>query len=73
MDFQFVARVDDFHDFEMIVDAIQIEKRVAYVELGLGDDRKYWGLIHTGKRPKLGDIEAIVKAAGYIPMGDDDA
>ncbi len=71
VDFQIVVRVEDYHDFDMIVEAMQTDKSVRYVDMGLGEDRRYWGLVYTGRRPKLGDIEVMIKAQGYEPIGDD--
>jgi len=68
-DFIQAVSVEDYHDFDDIITAFVGMKLKSY-EHGLGDDRRYWGVVFTGKKRNKADILKVLTDAGFVPMGD---
>lgn len=62
-----VVSVEDYHDFDLIIESFKGLKLKIY-EHGLGDDRRYWGVVFVGKKRKKADILKMLTDAGYLPF-----
>lgn len=70
-DFVYVVAVDDYHELEYMADSIKSGKKFKSHECGLGEDRKYWGIIYTGRRPSKSNIATRLDLAGFVPYDYD--
>lgn len=49
LEFPRVIRVNDYHEFDYILNVLDFPNNVKYTEVGVGLDRKYIGVLFTKK------------------------
>ncbi len=72
--FPCVKHFIDYHDIDYHADDLKelFGCRIGSSEIGLGDNRRYWAVFYTGRKPNKAVIKALLDGANYTPMHDDE-